>query len=676
MAAATRIGKQIRGLQVRNLLIGGSGAFVSTLAPAHVQHRLVVAVVAVAVALFAAIAPFAKVPLAPVPPFIAGYQGALLVVDVITAALLFSQYAILRTRELAILASGYAFTACVTLAHGLTFPGVFTPSGLLGAGPQTTAWLYMLWHAGFPLFVCAYALTDASDAPEALSRGVLGWAAVAVGLAGIAVLVATAGMGWLPTIMAGHKYTPAMLAVVTAVWAVPLVAGVLLWRRRPQSVLDLWLMVVMCVWTLDVALSAVLNAGRYDVGFYAGRLFGLVAAMFVLVVLLVEHGLLYAGLAKAHEAERRRGGELDAMNASLEQRVAARTEELDEARQKLAGIIDSAMDAVITVDEGQRIILFNAAAEQVFGLPRAEALGLPLTDLMPQRFRESHGTHLQRFGASGGTTRRMGGQRVVMGLRRNGEEFPLDASISQLQMHGHRFYTVILRDVTERERAEQALVSSRQELHEIATASAAAREQEKGRIARELHDELGQQLTALRLDIDFVGLAAGADPAIAAKVAAMRALVDATVVATRRIASDLRPMLLDDLGAVPAIEWLVEQFGKRCGIPVSLAVDPPDLELAGAQATSAYRIVQEALTNVARHAQATDVRVMLRRTGDELVLAVQDDGRGFDLAAARRPNAFGLVGLRERAYLVNGRITIDSAPGEGTRVEAVLPLGG
>ncbi|MGZ5042505.1 MAG: MASE4 domain-containing protein [Usitatibacter sp.] len=660
---------------MRDLVVPGSGEFISTLRPAATQHRLAVAAVAISVAIFAIVAPFAKVPLAPLAAFIPSYQSALVVGDLITAAMLFGQFGILRSRGLAILGAGYVFTALVTTAHALTFPGLFSPTGLLGAGPQTTAWLYMLWHAGFPAFVIAYALTDPARLSPRVGATVVTAIAGAAVLGLAAVLAATEGATFAPPIMAGHRYTPTMIVVVTAVWAVAVAACIALWRRRPQSVLDLWLIVAMCAWTLDVALSAVLNAGRFDVGFYAGRAFGLLAAMFVLVVLLVEHGVLYARLARAHAAERHRTEQLNALNASLEERVVARTVELDDARQRLAGIIDSAMDAVITVDGSQSIVLFNRAAERTFGIPRDEALGMPLGELIPERLRAGHRAHVERFGAVGEGARRMGGLRVVTGLRRDGEEFPLDASISHLHLHGRHFYTVIVRDVTERVRAEEALQRSRQELHHIATASATAREQEKGRLARELHDELGQALTALKLDVDFLGRGpAGADPASAAKLAAMRAIVDQTVTAARRISSDLRPMLLDDLGVVAAAQWLAEGFERRYGIACELDIEPPQLELGDPHATSVYRILQEALTNVARHAQASRVQVSLRRSAGEVHLRVRDDGRGFDPAQAMRPNAFGLVGLRERAYLVDGRIRIDSAPGQGTTIEVAIPL--
>jgi diguanylate cyclase (GGDEF)-like protein len=186
----------------------------------------------------------------------------------------------------------------MTSAHTLSFPGLFAPGGLLGAGPQSTAWLYMFWHGGFPLFVVGYALTkDRATHPlPPLGRQIavlaLAFAGVLVAVAGLTLLV-TAGQELLPAIMEGHHYTQAMIVVVSTVWLLGAAALAVLWWRRPHSVLDLWLMVVMCAWLIEVALSAVLNQGRFDLGFYAGRLYGLLAASFVLLVLLAESGMLY-----------------------------------------------------------------------------------------------------------------------------------------------------------------------------------------------------------------------------------------------------------------------------------------------------------------------------------------------------------------------------------------------
>ena len=280
--------------------------FLATLPPGRDDRRRALAVVLVSALVFVLLAPFAKVRLAPVPAFIPIYESALVVFDLITAVLLFGQYGFLRSPALLVLAGGYLFTAGMTVAHALTFPGLFAPGGLLGAGPQSTAWLYMFWHGGFPLVVIAYARLKGATAPPAgpvrrVRPVILGCVAVVLAVVGALTALATGG-DTLPAIMQGHGYTPLMRTVVTSTWALSVVALAALWRRRPYTVLDLWLMVVMCVWIFDIALSAVLNAGRFDVGFYAGRIYGLLAASFVLVVLLLEHGKLYMRVVETNRA--------------------------------------------------------------------------------------------------------------------------------------------------------------------------------------------------------------------------------------------------------------------------------------------------------------------------------------------------------------------------------------
>ena len=344
---------------------------------------------------------------------------------------------------------------------------------------------------------------------------------------------------------------------------------------------------------------------------------------------------------------------------------------------RLRGVVDSAMDSIITVDERQHIVLFNAAAEEVFGCPRDQALGAPLDWFIPERFRARHRELMRDFGESGASSRRMGHARVVAGLRRNGEEFPIEASISQLVEDGQRYFTVILRDVTARVRAEKALSKSRDEIQSLALAASTAREQEKSRIARELHDELGQALTALKIDVGWLREHLGEPPLeVALKIDAMQSLLDGTVAAARRISSDLRPLMLDDLGLTAAAEWLVHNFTQRTGIPCELAMGRGDLDLPDPYATTVFRVLQECLTNVAKHADATRVDVTLERDADEVFLTVRDDGRGFSPDAPRSPGSFGIIGLRERTYLVGGEVEIESAPDRGTKVALRVPLSG
>ena len=336
---------------------------------------------------------------------------------------------------------------------------------------------------------------------------------------------------------------------------------------------------------------------------------------------------------------------------------------------RLAGLLDSAMDGILSIDQNQKIVLYNRAAEKIFGWTAQEALGQRLEFLMPETFRRTHARFVVLFGQTGITSRRMGDGTVIMGLRKDGTEFPMDASISQLDTPEGKLYTVILRDITERIRA-------REELAAFAAEASGVREQEKTRIARELHDELAQSLTALKMDTIWLREHLRDDPdGAVGKLASMLAMLDASVAATRRIAADLRPLVLDDLGLGAAIEWLVQNFSQRSGVPCELDLDE-ELELQEPYATAVFRIVQESLANVAKHAAAKSVKVRVALEGNEMLLSVQDDGAGFRMGDPRKPQSLGLVGLRERALLLKGRVQVTSEPGQGTRVEALIPIAG
>jgi len=274
---------------------------------------------------FALLAPYARQPLAPVAAFIPAYEAALILIDLITAVLMFGQYRILRAPALLVLGSGYLFSALMTVGHALTFPGLFAPGGLLGAGPQSTAWIYMFWHGGFPLFVLGYALLKPLAAAPRWRRLGLAAPPLAIALGLGLLLLATRGQALLPAIMDANHYTPAMQGTVASVWLFSLVALLALWRRRPHAVLDLWLMVVLGAWLLDIALSAMLNAGRYDLGFYAGRVYGLLACSVVLLELLLENGMLYARLVRAHEDEHRKSLDLMAARDAAQAATAAKS---------------------------------------------------------------------------------------------------------------------------------------------------------------------------------------------------------------------------------------------------------------------------------------------------------------------------------------------------------------
>jgi len=349
-------------------------------------------------------------------------------------------------------------------------------------------------------------------------------------------------------------------------------------------------------------------------------------------------------------------------------------EDVEVRQMRLDSIIGSAMDAIITVDERQNVVLFNAAAEHIFGCSAKEAMGGPLDRFLPERFRASHRAHVERFGRSGVTMRRMGAALVLSGQRSNGEEFPIDASISHVVVAGQTYYTVILRDITERQRVAEELGRSHRELQELYEAMHEVREGERTRIARELHDELAQWLTALKMDASWIASRLPREhEQLVTKAERMKGVVDNTVAAMRRIAADLRPVMLDDLGLVPAVENLLYDVSERAGIVVSLTGNNSEVDLKEPYATAVYRMIQEALTNVARHSGATSVEVRFAVEDSRLHVHIKDNGRGFKPDPARK--SFGVLGIRERARTLGGSARIFSPEQGGTVVEIEIPLG-
>ena len=469
-----------------------------------------------------------------------------------------------------------------------------------------------------------------------------------------------------------------------------------------------------------------------------------------------------------------------------------------ESEERLHAIIQSAMDAIIIVDAQQRIVLFNAAAEQIFRRPSAEALGAEIGRIIPGRRLKPQPLYAAESDDTGAPMRKMGQHLALTGVRAGGGEFPIDASISQVQLHGVEHFIVILRDVTERRqveaalrenerryrtlfsqamdgillldaegkivdvnnsfarmhgyavhelvqmnlrdldtpetlalaperirrilagetigfevehyhhdghilpldvatsgididgkmyvlafhrditerrRAEQELKRSRQELRGLSRAANEALEAERRRTARELHDELGQSLTALKMDLESLRSALPPDqPELGERALAMHALLDGTIAATRRIAADLRPLMLDDLGLAAALDWLTHNFSKHTGIATDLVIDDAVAQVPEPIASALYRITQESLTNVAKYAQATTAEIRLERDGGWVQLLVRDNGRGIEAADQDKRGTFGLLGIRERVTLLGGEVAIKGEPGQGSEVRARIPL--
>jgi signal transduction histidine kinase len=328
----------IRGERRRSALVP-QDVFLSTAAPRQGDRRLAVAIVLVSIVGLTLAAPYASHRWPVTPSFIAAYEAAILVSELITAILLISQFRQVLRVGVLIVGCGYLFNAVIGVVYALSFPEVFSATGLLGTSRQATPWLYVMWHGIFPVFVCAYALVQGSRWNEPLAQRRIGPAimigtAVAVGFATVCTLLTTWGIDLLPEVISGNDYKRIVTSgIAPTAWFISLVALALLWvRTRGRSALDLWLMVVMVAWLLDIFLSSLISTVRYDFGWYGGRIYGLMAASVVLGALLFEANLLYGRLAHSLADAREKNAALEKQAAELHEKnvqLQAAVSELD-----------------------------------------------------------------------------------------------------------------------------------------------------------------------------------------------------------------------------------------------------------------------------------------------------------------------------------------------------------
>jgi PAS domain S-box-containing protein len=347
------------------------------------SRRAALLVVALSTGIFIALAPLAKVLLPRADWFIPLLQSTLVVNDLITAALLFGQLRFSRRRCVLVLAGGYFFAAVMASIHMVTFPGVFSPQGLLGGGAQTTAYLYAFWHLGIPVAVLAYTMLRrqerelAGAVPAAIASALAVVALLAAGL----TMLATLGNNLLPPMLEGIHYSSAFNIARFGVWGMTALAIVVLWRRRTHSVLDLWLLVMLCDSFFEIALVAIFNAGRWDVGFYAGRVYAVLASCMVLAMLLVEHGKIYRELAGAQETARSEAA-------------------LRESREALRLAMHGGRMAAWTRDLARKATWWSPEVEELTGWP-AVALGASDNFFIDRVHKDDRDAVRSMLGASG-----------------------------------------------------------------------------------------------------------------------------------------------------------------------------------------------------------------------------------------------------------------------------------
>jgi PAS domain S-box-containing protein len=338
-------------------------------------------------------------------------------------------------------------------------------------------------------------------------------------------------------------------------------------------------------------------------------------------------------------------------------------------------IVANAGEAIITVDHHGHIVLATPSAASMFQANSDEMRGQPLTRYLqaPPGATESPAGW---FHATGGRAGRRGTDRAATGVRGNGELFPMEGTISTSEYDGKLLHTIILRDVTERQMVQHRLSRSRDQLRQLSAALQTIREEERTYIARELHDDLGQILASLRMDLALLQRADGNTPDSLRLMKGMENNLLTAITSLRRIATNLRPRALDEGGLYFALQGLREDFMERHAIPCALFADESELRLDDAASTAIFRIVQEALTNIARHANASNVTVNLYRLNGDLLVQIRDDGRGIRAEDMEKAESLGLIGMRERVWAMNGEISITSDEPPGTRIDIVVPLAG
>jgi PAS domain S-box-containing protein len=347
-------------------------------------------------------------------------------------------------------------------------------------------------------------------------------------------------------------------------------------------------------------------------------------------------------------------------------------EMLRESEERYRALFESINDAVLVSyidDEGSAgyFVQVNDVACQRLGYTREELLGLTPQDITTPKNYKRLLAKREKLMSKGNTV------VETVHMTRDGRQIPVESSVRLFNYLGKRAAISISRDITERKQVEKEAGKVREQLEQLNKHLIKVREDERGLISRDIHDELGQSLTAIKIDLHWVLENVGDKPAVKQKLNNMLKMVSGTIATVQRITSDLRPGILDDLGLASAIEWYCEEFEKRTGIQCRM--DLEDIQPQDPQKIiTLFRILQEALTNVIRHAHAKNVTIKLSRLHDAVNLEIQDDGIGISQEKIDFKSSLGLIGIRERVRQFGGEFEIFSPNNNGTGLRISIPL--
>jgi PAS domain S-box-containing protein len=347
-------------------------------------------------------------------------------------------------------------------------------------------------------------------------------------------------------------------------------------------------------------------------------------------------------------------------------------------QQESASMADSlfytAAQAIVIVDRDGRIVMANPATEKMFGYTMDELTGKSVDTLLPSRLQNGHQAHRQRY-FSNPQNRPMGLGMDLEARRKDGSEFFAEISLSYIPAAEGTLAVAFVTDISRRRADEQAIRRQKQELQQLAISLMTAQENERRRIARDLHDDLSQTLAYLSMDLGKLASSApSGEPAAQLRSLQMRATEAAEAV--RKVSHQLHPSVLDDIGLVAALEQYCEEFEERAGIPTHFAGENVPDEIPQEVASSVYYIAQECLRNVVKHARAEAVSVTVEGMDSRLRLVVKDQGIGVSEEQTAVNKGIGMVAMRERAQLINGKLSVVSAAGQGTEVRLEVSLDG
>ncbi len=404
-----------------------------------------------------------------------------------------------------------------------------------------------------------------------------------------------------------------------------------------------------------------------------------------LKVVLIAYGVILifmvftAYLVSRIVSQRKQADQNLRARAELEQRAEERSRAeaaLRESNALLNAMFESAPDGILLVGADGRIARANGEAVRMFGYGSEEITGKPIDDLIPRRYRENHVRHRLGYVAHP-HLRAMGSSMELYALRSDGGEFPVDITLGPLRTDGSMTVICIVRDITERKHAQQALRNYADQLRQLSRRMFEVEESERRRLARELHDRIGQNVTALSLNLNLVRSELPADvlQKISARLSDCESLLYYTAQLVRDVMVDLRPPGLDEFGLLVALNEHARQVAGRSSSKIIVVGTEILPRLAPAMEITLFRIVQEALNNISKHAQASEVTITVNANPEEVIVTIADNGRGFDPAArpAQPTHSLGMVSMRERADSMGGTLRIESAPGQGTRVIVEAP---